>query len=58
MLKSLKKGREQRSVQKAEEHISKGILLLEGKLYKQSMIEFQNAFQLETKTTYQKLSSG
>ena len=56
MLKSLKKGREQRSAQKAEEHISKGILLLEGKLYKQSMIEFQNAFQLETKTTYQKLS--
>ena len=56
MLKSLKKGREQRSAQKAEEHISKGILLLEGKLYKQSMIEFQNAFELETKVTYQRLS--
>jgi len=56
MLKSLKKGREQRSAAKAEEILSKGILLLEGKLYKQAMIEFQNALRLETKTTFQRLS--
>ncbi len=55
MLKSFKKSREQKTTQKAEEFLRKGIVLLDGKLYKQAMIEFQNAFQLEPKTTYERL---
>ncbi|MBU2514029.1 tetratricopeptide repeat protein [bacterium] len=46
MLKSLKKSRIQKAHQKSDELIHKGITLLDGKLYKQAMIEFQNAFEL------------
>lgn len=55
MLKSFKKNREQKAVKKAEELLSKGITQLDGKLYKQAMIEFQNAFELDPKTTLQRL---
>ncbi len=55
MLKSFKKNREQKAVKKAEELLSKGITQLDGKLYKQAMIEFQNAFQLDPKTVLQRL---
>jgi len=56
MLKSFKKNREQKAVKRAEELLTKGITQLNGKLYKQAMIEFQNAFQLDPKTVLQKLS--
>jgi tetratricopeptide (TPR) repeat protein len=45
MLRSIKKSRIQRAYQKADDLISKGLSLLDGKLYKQAMIEFQNAFE-------------
>jgi tetratricopeptide (TPR) repeat protein len=55
MLKSFKKNREQKATQKAEELIVKGLSQLNGKLYKQAMIEFQNAFQLDPKTSLVRL---
>lgn len=55
MLKSLKKSRELKAIQKAEEHLKKGALQLDGKLYKQAMIEFQHAFKLDAKTSYVRL---
>lgn len=47
MLKSLKKSRIQKAHQRAEELIKHGLSLLDGKLYKQAMIEFQNAYEEE-----------
>ncbi|MBU2645182.1 hypothetical protein KKI24_10770 [bacterium] len=55
MLKSFKRNREQKAAQKAEDLLTKGILQLDGKLYKQAMIEFQNAFQLDPNTVLQRL---
>ncbi|MBU3916847.1 hypothetical protein KKA14_15050, partial [bacterium] len=55
MLKSIKKNRELKTHQKTEELIRKGVLLLEGKLYKQAMIEFQNAFELEPRFVSERL---
>jgi len=55
MLKSFKKNREQKVIQKAEELLAKGISQLNGKLYKQAMIEFQNAYQLDPKTALVRL---
>ena len=55
MLKSFKKNREQKVIQKAEELLTKGMSQLNGKLYKQAMIEFQNAFQLDPNTALQRL---
>lgn len=47
LIKSLKKSRIQKSHLKTDELIKKGLSLLDGKLYKQAMIEFQNAYELE-----------
>jgi tetratricopeptide (TPR) repeat protein len=55
MLKSLKRSREQKATLKAEESINKGIAQVKGKLFKQAMIEFQNAYQLDPKTVLVKL---
>ncbi len=55
MLKSFKKNREQKVIQKAEELLTKGMSQLNGKLYKQAMIEFQNAYQLDPNTALQRL---
>jgi len=55
MLKSLKKNRELKATLKAEEHLKKGAAKLDGKLYKQAMIEFQYAFKLDAKTSYHTL---
>jgi len=55
MLKSFKRNREQKAVKRAEELLSKGITQLDGKLYKQAMIEFQNAFQEDPNTTLTRL---
>ncbi len=45
MLRSIKKSRIQKAYQKTDELIGRGLNLLDGKLYKQAMIEFQNAFE-------------
>ena len=55
MLRALKKSREQKAHQKTEDLIKKGIALLDGKLYKQAMIEFQNAFESEPTYAAQRL---
>ncbi|MBT3226823.1 MAG: tetratricopeptide repeat protein [Deltaproteobacteria bacterium] len=55
MLKSFKKNREQKVIHKADALLTKGISQLHGKLYKQAMIEFQNAYQLDPNTTLQRL---
>jgi tetratricopeptide (TPR) repeat protein len=47
MLKSFKLSRLHKAHQKTDEIIKKGLTLLDGKLYKQAMIEFQNAFEQE-----------
>lgn len=55
MLKSFKKSREHRTLQRVDELIKRGTTLLDSKLYKQAMIEFQNAFELEPQYAAQKL---
>ena len=55
MLKALKKSLELKAHQKTDELIKKGISLLDGKLYKQAMIEFQNAYESEPKHAAQRL---
>lgn len=55
MLKSFKKNREQKATKRAEELLSKGVTQLDGKLYKQAMIEFQNAYQLDPNTVLTRL---
>lgn len=55
MLKSFKKNREQKIIQKAEDLLAKGMSQLNGKLYKQAMIEFQNAYQLDPNTALKRL---
>ncbi len=55
MLKSIKKSRELKAHQKTEEILRKGVVFLEGKLYKQAMIEFQNAYELEPRFVVDRL---
>ena len=55
MLKTFRKNREQKAVKKAEEMLNKAIAQLDGKLYKQAMIEFQNAYQLDPNTVHARL---
>jgi len=57
MLKAFKKNRELKISQKAEDLLEKGMTQLNGKLYKQAMIEFQNAYQLEPNITLKRLDT-
>ncbi len=51
MLRSFKKSRELKAYQKTEDFVRKGMNLLDSRLYKQAMIEFQNAYELDSKST-------
>lgn len=56
MLKYIKKSLEQKTSHLTDELLKKGMSLLEGKLYKQSMIEFKKAFQLDQNATFVRLN--
>ena len=49
MLNTFSKKREQKAAVKAVEHYQKAIKLLNGKLFKQAMIEFNHGLKLDPK---------
>jgi tetratricopeptide (TPR) repeat protein len=55
MLNTFSKKREQKASAKAIDHFDKAIRSLNGKLFKQAMIEFNNALKLDTETISLKL---